>query len=202
MRGVIILRDNYVYEGDITGNVQHGAGKIVYVNNDTYEGKFTYGKFDGYGKYTYNDGSSYTGYFSYGMYTGNGTYEDKNIVLCGEWRNDFKHGVFFKTKKKEYKSTRQLWVDNICITEDSIQYMTPEVLQTPKSKCSNKCLTNLNNNDTKLHEKKCITCLENIADSANNLCGHICMCYSCLLKVDECPICRCPINLVLKLYVS
>ena len=58
MRGVIILRDNYIYEGDIMGNVQHGQGKIIYQNGDTYNGQFCYGKFDWFGKYTYVDGSN------------------------------------------------------------------------------------------------------------------------------------------------
>ncbi len=195
MRGIIILKDNYVYEGDIIGDVQHGNGKMIYQNGDIYDGNFSYGKFDGYGKYSYADGASYTGYFLYGMYSGTGTYEDNNIILCGEWRNDYKHGGFFKTNKKEYKTTRQIWVDNICISEIPIQYMSSDMLQTkPKIHKQTSCV--------KIHEKKCITCLDNIADSTNNLCGHICMCYGCLLKVDECPICRCPINLVLKLYIS
>jgi hypothetical protein len=194
MQGLIISKNSYVYIGDIIGNLQNGNGKIIYKNGDTYEGNFLYGKFDGFGKYTYANGSYYMGYFSYDMYNGIGTYEDENIILQGEWRNDIRHGSFIITNKKTFNSMRQIWVNNKCTISSICQYVPPLYLQT-------KFIDIINLNNQHIHEKKCITCLDNIADSTNNLCGHICMCYECLTKVAECPICRCPIGFVLKLFV-
>ena len=176
------------------GSEPHGVGNIIYANNDRYSGTFFYGKFDGYGTYTYDDGSSYTGFFSYGQYNGTGTYENDDIILQGEWRNDKKHGGFFITNKKKFTTSRQIWVDDRRVSNIPMQYMAPNMLRTENKPSMIRKEPTLN------HDKKCITCIENAADATNNLCGHVCMCYGCLMKVDECPICRCPINLVLKLY--
>ena len=39
-------------------------------------------------------------------------------------------------------------------------------------------------------ENTCSICLTNIKDHANTTCGHLCVCSSCLEKIDRCPICR------------
>jgi hypothetical protein len=39
-------------------------------------------------------------------------------------------------------------------------------------------------------ETTCSICLTNKKDHANTTCGHLCVCSTCVEKVDKCPICR------------
>ena len=39
-------------------------------------------------------------------------------------------------------------------------------------------------------ETTCSICLTNKKDHANTTCGHLCVCSSCVEKIDRCPICR------------
>jgi hypothetical protein len=201
MKGTLILSNNYTYDGDIRHHEPHGYGKFTYVNGHKYIGHCVLGKADGFGTYYYDANTKYVGYFSCGMYHGIGTYENPHLISKGHWRNDLRHGYFLETNKVKSTTTRQLWHNNRLKAVEPVQYLQPDCLQTTKV------------NPIKIHktrqvsykaiEKKCIAC--NIAPMNATIvnCGHVCMCYECLLKCgDKCPICRGTLDKVVKLFVS
>lgn len=48
----------------------------------------------------------------------------------------------------------------------------------------------------------CVICLAAGRDTAIDPCGHISMCAACATAVKECPVCRGPINKMLKVYIA
>ena len=201
MRGILILSNNYTYEGDIRHREPHGYGVFTYLNGHKYVGYCALGRPDGYGAYYFNDATKYTGYFSCGKFNGIGTYENDTIVSKGHWRDDLRHGYFLETNKLTYKTKRQLWVKNNLKAEESIQYMQSAALQTTKDNPIKK--PKKHQNTYKALDKKCIACNIEPMNAAVANCGHVCMCHSCLLKCgDKCPICRGIIDKIVKLYVS
>ncbi|XP_067944022.1 uncharacterized protein [Watersipora subatra] len=54
------------------------------------------------------------------------------------------------------------------------------------------------------NDSKCIVCIEDDADAVLYRCGHICICYSCALRMrsanGNCPVCRAPISDILRAY--
>jgi len=200
MNGILILSNNYTYEGTILYNEPHGHGTFNYNNGDRYVGDCQFGRSDGYGVYYYKLGQKYTGYFSFGKFHGIGTYEDDKYIIKGSWRVDKKHGHFIKTNKIEQNSFRQLWIKNKLKTEEQITYIQPAALTTVKE--------NPNKSKKKYQSKyygnphKCIGCMDKIASVINSACGHVCMCYECLKKCEKCPICRCDIANIIQIYVS
>jgi hypothetical protein len=200
MSGIIIIPDNYTYEGHIVGSDPHGKGTFQYANGDKYIGECKYGKADGFGTYLYFNGLKYTGFFSYGKFHGVGTYEDEDTIYKGHWRNDKKHGTFLVTNKVTYKTYNQLWIMNKLKSSTECQYMQPAALETVKQNPLHQCKKL--QVKYKCVEKKCIACLERGCNAVNVSCGHVAMCYECLIKCQKCPICRCPISNVLKLYIS
>lgn len=54
------------------------------------------------------------------------------------------------------------------------------------------------------NDSKCIICLDDDADAVLYRCGHICMCYTCALRMrnakGQCPVCRAPINDIVRAY--
>lgn len=201
MKGTLILSNNYTYEGDIQHQEPHGYGVFNYANGHRYVGYCLLGRPDGYGTYYFNDDTKYVGYFSYGKFHGIGTYESKNIICKGHWRNDHRHGYFLETKKIPCITTRQLWYKNKLSAEETIQYIQPSALQTTKEnpvKKPKKLQISYKAND-----KKCIACHKANQNATIVNCGHVCMCYDCLHKCgDKCPICRGPIDKIVKLFVS
>ncbi|KAK7901442.1 hypothetical protein WMY93_018211 [Mugilogobius chulae] len=56
-------------------------------------------------------------------------------------------------------------------------------------------------------EDECTICYENVVDTVLYACGHMCLCYSCGLKLKKmsnacCPICRRTIKDIIKTYRS
>jgi hypothetical protein len=205
MRGAIIYAECYAYVGDIESGELHGIGKVVYNSCDSYEGEFYYGKLDGFGTYTWADGDKHIGYFAHSKFNGAGTLYTKNYITKGIWRFDVKHGIFYKTFKKTFKTVKQLWIKDRLVKSEDIQYIPPDALATYKNESQDNRIKQTHTDvkePANFDEKKCITCLDKNANSTNNLCGHVCMCYECLSRVEECPICRCPIGIALKLYIS
>jgi hypothetical protein len=199
MKGIILLQDNYSYEGDIQDDLPHGHGVFNYSNGDIYIGKCLYGKPDGYGKYIYKNGATYTGFFSYGKNNGVGTFEDKKNIYKGNWRFDKKHGMFYKTNKLTMISNYQKWLKNRLVENRNIPYVEPKYLQTTKKHPrKTPALRKLTYKGT---GKKCMVCIENPVDATNTSCGHIVLCYQCFSKCDRCPICRIPIEKIIKLYI-
>lgn len=48
----------------------------------------------------------------------------------------------------------------------------------------------------------CVICLEHQQETALDPCGHICLCQGCTAAVKECPVCRRPIQKVLRIYIT
>lgn len=199
MKGIILQRSNYTYEGDIVDDMAHGKGVFQYANGDTYRGECQFGKPDGYGVYTYKNDSTYTGFFSYGKFNGIGTYEDAKNVYKGTWRFDNKHGTFHCTKKSTHTTYLQKWLKNRMIEGYKTQYIRPEALQTTK-KHPHRALKLQRPYNGK--ERQCMGCYNAPTNATSVDCGHVMMCYECLCKCDRCPMCRAPINRILKLFIS
>ncbi len=196
MSGIIISYSDYSYEGDIYNNEPHGNGVFKYSNNDQYIGECKHGRMDGYGKYIYSNGSTYTGFFSYGKINGIGTYEDENNIYKGTWRNGRKHGKFYKTKKNNQHTYVQNWRKGNLISSHHTQYVPSVNLQTTKNKLKT------TRKEFKGVFKHCNVCYTNYINAVNDRCGHVVMCDQCYDKCEQCPICRCPIGNVIKLYIS
>ena len=200
MAGIIISNSNYTYDGGISYNQPHGKGTFTYNNGDRYVGQCKYGKADGFGTYYFKDYGTYIGFFSFGKIDGVGTYSDNTNVYKGTWRRDKKHGAFYKTHKPTNETFKQLWLNGKLVSSDQTQYIQPDALQTVKINPITK--PKKYQVGYRAQEKKCIACLDNRAFATNVACGHIAMCYECLVKCDKCPICRTNINQIIKLYVS
>lgn len=199
-RGLIILKSNYSYEGDIINNEPHGKGMFTYDNNDIFIGECKYGKPDGFGIYKYKSGARYIGFFSYGKIHGVGTFEDEKNIYKGTWRCDKKHGIFYRTRKATYSTFLQNWIRGKLLNFKETQYIQPAALQTTKD------------NPIKSHKKYqlqykgkhnlCLTCCDNCTNATNSKCGHVVMCYECLKKCEKCPICRAPIEKIIRLFIN
>ena len=178
MNGIILLDSNYTYEGDIFDNEPHGKGVFTYFNGDKYVGECKFGKIDGFGMYYYKNGSTYTGFFSYGKINGIGTFEDAKNIYKGTWRNDKKHGLFYRTRKHTYTSFLQKWSNGKFKSSKEIQYIQPETLITIKKNPifkKKKYRVNYKGN-----AKLCIGCYDNNTNATNIKCGHVILCYNCL----------------------
>jgi hypothetical protein len=200
MNGIVILTSNYTYEGSIFNKEPHGKGIFYYANGDKYIGSCKFGKPDGFGTYYFSKGGMYTGFFSFGKINGIGTYEDGKNVYKGTWRNDKKHGTFLKTSKKHEVSYQQLWIKGKKVDNKQIQYVQPLSLATTKENPVRK--PKVYQTAYKGREKKCVVCLEQHTNATNDRCGHVALCYDCLLKCDKCPICRCSMGKVVRLFTS
>lgn len=199
MKGLILLKSNYSYEGDIIDNEPHGKGIFSYVNGDRYTGQCKHGKLDGFGVYTFKSGAKYTGFFSYGKQHGVGTFEDEKNIYKGTWRNDRKHGMFYRTQKQLFNTYLQKYIRGRLINYTTVQYIRPELLLTTKR---NPLYSRKKYNIRyKGENKQCIGCYDNSTNATNSKCGHVIMCDKCLSKCETCPICRAPIEHVIKLYI-
>jgi len=200
MKGLISLTANYSYEGDIVDNEPHGYGIFLYANGDKYIGKCKYGKQDGYGKYLYKSGASYVGFFSYGKIHGIGTFEDKKNIYKGSWRNNIKHGMFYRTRKQDLTTYLQKWTRGKLIGSKRTQYINPELLTTTKK--NPRYIQKKHRIQYKGKGLTCITCCDKFVNATNDLCGHVTICAECWSKCDCCPICRSPIGKIITLYIS
>ncbi len=200
MNGIVILASNYTYEGSIFNKEPHGKGIFYYANGDKYVGSCKFGKPDGFGIYYFKNGGIYTGFFSFGKIHGIGTYEDEKNIYKGTWRNDKKHGTFLKTNKKKTTTSQQLWIKDKKINNLKIQYIQPAALETTEINPIRK--PKKYQTTYKSKEKKCIICLERTTNATNDRCGHVALCYECLAKCDKCPICRCNIGNIIRLFAS
>ena len=196
---VLISDGIYMYIGDVAHNMPHGKGIFYFKNGNKYVGECRYGKPDGYGLYIYPSGNKYHGFYSYGQRNGIGTYENKHYIYKGIWRNGKKHGVFYNTKKG-INTYKQEWINGKCVDSTQVQYIQPIALETikcnPKFKRKEYQVLYKNNN------KKCIGCYEKPMSATNTACGHVVMCFECLSRCEECPICRCSFEKIIRLYIS
>jgi hypothetical protein len=200
MNGVILLKSNYTYEGNIIDDDAHGKGIFYYANGDKFVGECKFGKLDGFGTYYYKSGAKYVGFFSFGKIHGVGTFEDDINIYKGTWRNDRKHGLFYRTIKSTETTFMQKWNKGRLVSSTVCQYIQPIALQTTKvnpSKSPKKFQITYKGN-----EKKCMACCEKPCNCTNEACGHVIMCYDCLNKCQRCPICRVTINKIIRLFIS
>jgi len=184
----------YEYIGDKHNDLPHGKGKFIFTNKNIYEGECKFGFPDGFGKYIFSNGDILTGFFSAGEINGLGTFENSNIITKGSWRNNKKHGNFVKTKKDENKTFKELWQNDKLISQSEIEYYHPEILMVTKKRFKNKKYNRTFNN-----KAKCGEC-NNIANATSTECGHVYLCYTCLIKYKICPICMIPIEKYLVLF--
>ena len=200
MKGIILLKSNYTYEGDIMDGDPHGIGKFEYANGDRYNGACKYGRPDGFGLYTYRSSATYKGFFSYGKIHGVGTFEDVRNIYKGHWRGDKKHGMFYRTNKIDRITYLQKWIKGKLINGKPIQFIQPIALTTTKTnplKTPKKYQISYKGDN-----KQCIGCCNNSTNATNSGCGHVVMCTECLSRCKQCPICRAPIVDVIKLFIS
>lgn len=203
-KGFIFDKD-YSYEGELflKEELPHGNGTFYYSNGDEYTGEIKCGKPDGFGQLKTKTENSYiihTGYFNMGKMNGIGTLDCDTAIRKGNWRNGMKHGDFIKTNKNNQTTYKEFWLKNKLIKSVVIQYRPPETLQTTKR--NPKFIKKTNNIYYKGKDKKCAACCEKFTNATNTKCGHIVMCYECLLKCDKCPICRCNIEKIIKLFIA
>jgi len=56
---------------------------------------------------------------------------------------------------------------------------------------------------TSVHGRPCcVICLEEAQETALDPCGHVCMCLVCSAAVKDCPLCRAPIENVLRVFLA
>jgi len=75
---------------------------------------------------------------------------------------------------------------------------------------ANNSLTTQNSANQPMHAGHCTVCLNAIADTVLYRCGHLCVCYMCGLQLQQatsvngvkCPICRAPVDDILRVYRS
>ena len=199
LQGIVILQDNYTYEGCIRNKEPHGKGIFIYNKGDVYRGMCRWGKPDGFGEYNYKSGGKYTGYFSYGRLHGVGTYEDDKNIYKGNWRCDKKHGSFYRTSKVEKTSFLHDWRKGKLVKCKAIEYLEPKTLITLRY--APKRVVKKKKEPYKGNGKTCVACCVNIPNATNVLCGHVVMCEGCLSKCSRCPICRKTMGKIIKLYV-
>jgi len=199
--GIITVENNFTYEGQIVNRMAHGHGTYHYNNGDWYTGSCKFGLADGFGTYKYGAGKGvYTGYFSCGKHHGIGTFEDNYNIYKGSWRNDHKHGMFYRTHKPSCTTYHQKWLRNRLVSNVPVQYIRPEVLRTTKNnpKKSVKKMQAL----YKGGDRKCVMCLDKCVNATNTGCGHVVACYECLNQCDRCPICRAYKKEIIRLFVN
>jgi hypothetical protein len=75
---------------------------------------------------------------------------------------------------------------------------------------NNSTTTTQNPANQPMHAGHCTVCLTAIADTVLYRCGHLCVCYMCGLQLQQatsingvkCPICRAPVDDILRVYRS
>lgn len=117
-KSTITYNNGDIYEGEITGILRNGKGKMTYYstgesyvgpfvndkitgigvyyfsNNTVYSGSLVDNKKEGYGEITYSDGSTYKGNFSNDMMNGYGVYVwADGSKYEGSFINNIKNGV-------------------------------------------------------------------------------------------------------------
>jgi hypothetical protein len=177
---------NCTWEGTFKNLQAHGFGILRYHNGDKYVGECRHGKLHGFGTYYYNTGEIYIGYFAWNKYHGIGTFTDGNHTYKGKFLYDKKHGIF--TRSDLIQTYKQIWHMDKLQSYKQVAYIPQDKLRIVIPY------------DGK--ERKCLVCCTHTTNATNDACGHVALCYNCLLQCDNCPICRIPIKTIIKLYIS
>lgn len=85
--------DGRLYEGELSGFLMHGQGRLCLVDGTLYVGDFENGVYSGEGSLSLPDGTRYTGEFKNGEYDGHGElhYPDGTVYI-GEFSRGEKNG--------------------------------------------------------------------------------------------------------------
>lgn len=188
-----ITTSSYVYVGDTFKDMPHGHGVYQFTNGDVYTGDSNYGMRDGYGVFK-SDAYTYEGFFSNNLQHGIGTYYATNCNK-GPWRCGKRHGMH--TVNCAGKTYKKLYIHDICIDSIEIQLIPNCKLKTHR--IHPKYLKHTQH--IYKGDAQCLCC-DNPAHSCNVVCGHVCLCYNCALVTEYCPMCRAPMDNIIKLYTS
>ncbi|KAJ1256320.1 hypothetical protein BS78_K046700, partial [Paspalum vaginatum] len=88
-----LLPSGDFYQGDLRGDLPHGAGKFLWTDGSMYEGSWRRGRASGRGKFSWTSGATYEGDFAGGYMHGQGTYIGEfGDTFAGLWANNLRHG--------------------------------------------------------------------------------------------------------------
>ncbi|KAL6870668.1 hypothetical protein ACP4OV_014516 [Aristida adscensionis] len=88
-----LLPSGDFYQGDLRGELPHGAGKFLWTDGSMYEGSWRRGRASGRGKFSWTSGATYEGDFAGGYMHGHGTYiGELGDTFAGTWANNLRHG--------------------------------------------------------------------------------------------------------------
>jgi hypothetical protein len=91
-KGIFILPDGAVYDGDCENGKANGMGVAFNIRGKwRYEGQFKDGKYHGNGIYHYEDGTFYIGGFENGNFHGFGSLnsaDGQKVMKYGLWEKD------------------------------------------------------------------------------------------------------------------
>ncbi|KAG0528684.1 hypothetical protein BDA96_05G033100 [Sorghum bicolor] len=92
-QGEQVLPSGDFYQGDLRGELPHGAGKYLWTDGSMYEGAWRRGRASGRGKFSWTSGATYEGDFAGGYMHGQGTYIGEfGDTFAGLWANNLRHG--------------------------------------------------------------------------------------------------------------
>nr|CBX25487.1 hypothetical_protein [Oryza glaberrima] len=84
-----LLPSGDFYQGDLRGDLPHGAGKYLWTDGSMYEGSWRGGR----GKFSWSSGAIYEGDLAGGYMHGQGTYiGELGDTFAGLWANNLRHG--------------------------------------------------------------------------------------------------------------
>ncbi|XP_015698469.2 phosphatidylinositol 4-phosphate 5-kinase 6-like isoform X2 [Oryza brachyantha] len=88
-----LLPSGDFYQGDLRGELPHGAGKYLWTDGSMYEGSWRRGRASGRGKFSWPSGAIYEGDLDGGYMHGQGTYiGELGDTFAGLWANNLRHG--------------------------------------------------------------------------------------------------------------
>ncbi|XP_039803368.1 phosphatidylinositol 4-phosphate 5-kinase 6-like isoform X2 [Panicum virgatum] len=88
-----LLPSGDFYQGDLRGDLPHGAGKFLWTDGSMYEGSWRRGRASGRGKFSWTSGATYEGDFAGGYMHGHGTYIGEfGDTFAGLWASNLRHG--------------------------------------------------------------------------------------------------------------
>jgi 1-phosphatidylinositol-4-phosphate 5-kinase len=88
-----LLPGGEFYQGDLRGDLPHGAGKFLWTDGSMYEGSWRRGRASGQGKFSWPSGAIYEGDLAGGYMHGHGTYiGEHGDTFGGLWAISLRHG--------------------------------------------------------------------------------------------------------------
>ena len=89
------------------------------------------------------------------------------------------------------------------LTMPALQHDPPPTIRAPaKSMAKDNVDDDAHDRDERPRSRACVVCDDLVAAVALVPCGHLCMCLTCAELVDECPLCRLPIDQRLRVFIA